>query len=95
MNTFGLVSDVISSAKNTKLLEQLLNLCCVIGLQQQAAAAAAARAEEEERLAARPQRKAAPRPVRSRAATPSSDSDEFDSPYARYRGRPAAQPSMH
>ncbi|KAL0043449.1 hypothetical protein WJX79_004963 [Trebouxia sp. C0005] len=55
-------------------------------LEEQAAAAAAARAEEEERLAARPQRKAAPRPVRSRAATPSSDSEELDSPVARYRG---------
>ncbi|KAL0045752.1 hypothetical protein WJX82_003498 [Trebouxia sp. C0006] len=55
-------------------------------LEEQAAAAAAARAEEEERLAARPQRKAAPRPVRSRAASPSSDSEEFESPVARYRG---------
>ncbi|KAL0041297.1 hypothetical protein WJX77_011458 [Trebouxia sp. C0004] len=54
-------------------------------LEEQAAAAAAARAEEEERLAVRPQRKAAPRPVRSRAASPSSDSEEFDSPVARYR----------
>ncbi len=61
-------------------------------LQEQAAAAAAARAEEEERLAARPQRKVAPRPVRSRAASPSSDSEEFDSPVARYRGMPPATP---
>jgi len=63
-----------------------------VDLQEQAAAAAAARAEEEERLAARPQRKAAPRPVRSRAASPSSDSEEFDSPVARYRGMPCATP---
>lgn len=57
-------------------------------LQQQAAAAAAARAAEEQKVAARPQRKPAPRPVRSRPASPSSDSEEFeyDSPYARYRG---------
>ncbi|KAL3134959.1 Pharynx and intestine in excess protein 1 [Trebouxia sp. C0010 RCD-2024] len=58
-------------------------------LEQQAAAAAAARARaEEEQKAVRPQRKPAARPVRTRAATPSSDSEEveFDSPYARYRG---------
>ena len=57
-------------------------------LQQQAAAAAAARAAEEQQMVARPQRKPAPRPVRSRPASPSSDSEEFeyDSPYARYRG---------
>ena len=66
--------------------------CLLVDLQDQAAAAAAARVEEEERLAARPQRKAAPRPVRSRAASPSSDSEEFDSPVARYRGMPCATP---
>ena len=66
--------------------------CLLVDLQEQAAAAAAARAEEEEQLAARPQRKAAPKPVRSRAASPSSDSEEFDSPVARYRGMPSATP---
>lgn len=58
-------------------------------LQQQAAAAAAARARaEEEQKAVRPQRKPAARPVRTRAASPSSDSEEveLESPYARYRG---------
>lgn len=56
-------------------------------LQQQAAAAAAARAEEEQK-AVRPQRKLPARPVRTRAASPSSESEEVevDSPYARYRG---------
>lgn len=56
-------------------------------VQQQAAAAAAARAEEEQK-AVRPQRRVPARPVRTRAATPSSDSEEFeyDSPYARFKG---------
>ena len=65
-------------------------ICCYHGksvLQQQAAAAAAARAEEEQK-AVRPQRRAPVRPVRTRAATPSSDSEEIEygSPYARYKG---------
>lgn len=60
-------------------------------VQQQAAAAAAAAAAraEEEQKAVRPQRRAPARPVRTRAASPSSDYEEFeyDSPYARYKGR--------
>ena len=56
-------------------------------MQAQAAAAAAARAEEEEQRAVKAQRRAVARAVRSRAATPSSDSEEQpDSPYTRYRG---------
>ena len=59
-------------------------------VQQQAAAAAAAAAAraEEEQKAVRPQRRAPARPVRTRAVSPSSDSEEFeyDSPYARYKG---------
>ena len=59
-------------------------------VQQQAAAAAAAAAAraEEEQKAVRPQRRAPARPVRIRAASPSSDSEEleYDSPSARYKG---------